>query len=175
MFTSDAELDLKLNWLRNHGQNERYNHKIIGMNGRLDSMQCAVLNAKFDRFVNVEIKSRNNAANKYIELLKPLAEAGKIVLPYIMPDTVHVWAQFTLQAEKRDGLMAHLQENGIPCAIHYPKPLHMQEAFADLGYKEGDFPVSEGMGKKVISLPMCAYKEEGEIEAVCEAVTSFYA
>jgi len=175
VFTSDADLDLKLNWLRNHGQNERYNHKIIGMNGRLDSMQCAVLNAKFERFVNVEIRTRNNAANKYIELLQPLADAGKIVLPYIMPDSVHVWAQFTLQAEDRDGLMKHLQENEIPCAIHYPKPLHMQEAFADLGYKEGDFPVAEAMGKKVISLPMCAYKEDSEIEAVCEAVTSFYA
>lgn len=175
VFTSDAELDLKLNWLRNHGQNERYNHKIIGMNGRLDSMQCAVLNAKFDRFVNEEIDNRNKAAGKYIELLKPLAEAGKIVLPYIMPGSRHVWAQFTLQAEDRDGLMAHLQSRNIPCAIHYPKPLHLQEAFADLGYKEGDFPVSESMGKKVISLPMCAYKEDGEIEEVCSAAAEFYA
>jgi len=174
VFTSDAELDLKLNWLRNHGQNERYNHKIIGMNGRLDSMQCAVLNAKFDRFVNTEIKNRNKAADKYIQLLKPLAEAGNIVLPYIMPDSVHVWAQFTLQAEDRDGLMAHLQKNSIPCAIHYAKPLHMQEAFADLGYKEGDFPVTEAMSKKVISLPMCAYKEPEEIELVCRTVSEFY-
>ncbi|XOB66317.1 DegT/DnrJ/EryC1/StrS family aminotransferase [Deferribacteres bacterium DY0037] len=174
VFTDDAELDLKLNWLRNHGQNERYNHKIIGMNGRLDTIQCAVLNAKFDRFRYVEIKNRNNAADKYMALLKPLADAGKVVLPYVMPDSVHVWAQFTLKVEDRDELMAHLQKNDIPCAIHYPKPLHMQEAFADLGYKEGDFPICEDMGKKVISLPMCAYKEDGEIEEVCEIISSFY-
>jgi len=174
VFTSDAELDLKLNWLRNHGQNERYNHKIIGMNGRLDAIQCAVLNAKFARFVNVEIRSRNNAANKYMDLLKPLADAGKITLPYIMPDSVHVWAQFTLQVENRDKLMAHLAHYEIPSAIHYPKPLHMQEAFADLGYKEGDFPISEAMGKKVISLPMCAYKTDEEIEEVCEIIRRFY-
>ena len=175
VFTDSEELALKLDWLRNHGQNVRYNHKIIGMNGRLDTMQCAVLNAKFDRFVNVEIKNRNNAAAKYMELLKPLADAGKVVLPYVVPDSLHVWAQFTLQTEDRDGLMKHLQDNGIPCAVHYPIPLHMQEAFADLGYKEGDFPESESMGKKVISLPMCAYKEAGEIEEVCDVVTSFYA
>jgi len=174
VFTSDAELDLKLNWLRNHGQNERYNHKIIGMNGRLDTMQCAVLNAKFDRFVHMEIMKRNKVAEKYMELLKPLADEGRIVLPYIMPDSVHVWAQFTLQADHRDRLMEYLQDNSIPCAIHYPKPLHMQEAFADLGYKEGDFPICEDMGKKVISLPMCAYKTDDEIEEVCGVIIKFY-
>lgn len=174
VFTNDAQLDLKLNWLRNHGQNERYNHKIIGMNGRLDSMQCAVLNAKFDTFVNKEIKSRNYVAHKYMELLKPLADAGKITLPYVMSDSLHVWAQFTLQTEDRNGLMAYLGEAGIPSAIHYPKPLHMQEAFAVLGYKKGDFPVSEMTSEKVISLPMCAYKEDSEIEQVCGAVSKFY-
>jgi len=174
VFTDDPELDLKLGWLRNHGQNERYNHKIIGMNGRLDSMQCAVLNAKFDRFVNVEIRSRNNAAEKYMELLKPLADSGKIVLPYVVPGSRHIWAQFTLQAENRDKLMEFLQHYKIPSAIHYPKPLHLQEAFAGCGCREGDFSVAEKMSKKVISLPMCAYKEEGEIEMVCEAVNKFY-
>lgn len=174
VFTNDKDIDLKLNWLRNHGQNERYNHKIIGMNGRLDTVQCGVLNAKFDRFRYIEVKSRNSAAEKYMELLKPLADAGKLVLPYVMPDFVHVWAQFTLQVDHRDKLMAYLQENDIPCAIHYPKPLHMQEAFSDLGYKEGDFPVCEDLGKKVISLPMCAYKSDEEIEEVCDVISSFY-
>lgn len=175
VFTGDAELDLKLNWLRNHGQNERYNHKIIGMNGRLDTIQCAVLNAKFDKFVNYEIEARNKAAYKYMELLQPLAESGEVVLPYVMPDSVHVWAQFTLQTEDRNDLMEHLGEKKIPSAIHYPKPLHMQEAFAGLGYKEGDFPISEGLGKMVISLPMCAYRQPGEIEEACRGVASFYA
>jgi UDP-2-acetamido-2-deoxy-ribo-hexuluronate aminotransferase len=174
VFTSDAGLDEKLNWLRNHGQNERYKHKIIGINGRLDSMQCAVLNAKFDRFVNLEIRKRNNTANKYMELLKPLADAGKIVLPYVMPDTVHVWAQFTLQAVERDKLMKYMQDNQVPCAVHYPMPLHLQEAFADLGYKKGDFPISEEMSEKVVSLPMCAYKTDAEIEEVCDVISSFY-
>lgn len=174
VFTSDGELNRKLGWLRNHGQNERYNHKIIGMNGRLDSMQCGVLNAKFDRFTLTEVKNRNNAANKYMELLQPLADEGKIVLPYVMPDSVHVWAQFTIQVEYRDELMAYLQKGEIPFAIHYPKPLHMQEAFADLGHIEGDFPISEKMAKRVISLPMCAYKEESEIEEVCDVIRSFY-
>jgi UDP-2-acetamido-2-deoxy-ribo-hexuluronate aminotransferase len=174
VFTSDAELDQKLGWLRNHGQNERYNHKIIGMNGRLDSIQCAVLNAKFERFKNIEIKMRNNVADRYMEMLKPLADAGKIILPYVMPDSVHVWAQFTLRTEHRDELVKYLQENGIPSAIHYPKPLHMQEAFAYLGYKEGDFPVSELLSRNVISLPMCAYKTDGELEEVCFVVEKFF-
>lgn len=175
VFTSDEKLDQKLGWLRNHGQNERYNHKIIGMNGRLDSMQCAVLNAKFYRFAKVEIKSRNNAAAKYMELLKPVADKGKIVLPYVMPDTVHVWAQFTLMAEDRDGLMAYLGKAGVPTAIHYPKPLHLQEAFAGLGYKAGDFPVAEKAASMVISLPMCAYKEDHELEEVAKHIARFYA
>jgi len=174
VFTSNDELNRKIGWLRNHGQNERYNHKIIGINGRLDAMQCAVLNAKFDRFTLTEVKNRNNVANKYMEFLQPLADSGKITLPYVMPDSIHVWAQFTLQAEHRDELMAYLQLAEIPSAIHYPKPLHLQEAFSDLGHQEGDFPVSEAMGKKVISLPMCAYKEDAEIEEVCDVITMFY-
>jgi UDP-2-acetamido-2-deoxy-ribo-hexuluronate aminotransferase len=174
VFTNDDCINEKLGWLRNHGQNVRYSHKIIGINGRLDSMQAGVLNAKFNRFVNLEITKRNNVANKYIELLKPLADKGKVTLPYIMDDSRHVWAQFTILTEDRDGLMDFLKDRDIPTAVHYPIPLHMQEAFSDLGYKEGDFPVSEKIGKNVMSLPMCAYKTDEEIEEVCEAMIEFY-
>jgi len=175
VFTNDEKIDEKLGWLRNHGQDKRYSHKIIGMNGRLDSMQAAVLNAKFDRFVHLEVKKRNNAADKYIEFLKPLEDAGKLVLPYVMEDSRHVWAQFTIQVDDRDKLMAYMQDMDVPVAVHYPIPLHMQEAFADAGYKAGDFPVAEKMSERVVSLPMCAYKTDEEIEYVCKVISKFYA
>lgn len=174
VFTNDDKLDEKLGWLRNHGQDVRYKHKLIGINGRLDTMQAAVLLAKFDKFENYEIKRRDEVAKKYIELLKPLAAKGKIVLPYIMDDVRHIWAQFTVLAEDRDKLMAHLQTKGIPSAVHYPIPLHLQEAFANLNGKEGDFPVAERISKTVMSFPMCAYKTDAEIKEVCDAVAEFY-
>lgn len=175
VFTNDDKLDEKLGWLRNHGQNVRYSHKIIGINGRLDTMQAAVMLGKFDRFVDYEIKKRNDVAQGYIKGLKAVADKGKVKLPFIMPDTRHIWAQFTILADNRDGLMAHLAAKNIPSAIHYPIPLHLQEAFADLNEKEGAYPVSEKISKNVMSLPMCAYKTDAEIAEVCAAVAEFYA
>ncbi|MGE4318944.1 MAG: DegT/DnrJ/EryC1/StrS family aminotransferase [Deferribacterales bacterium] len=175
VFTNDDKLDERLGWLRNHGQNVRYSHKIIGINGRLDTLQAAVMLGKFDRFVDYEIKKRNDVALAYIKGLKSVADKGKITLPYIMPDSRHIWAQFTVLAENRDGLMAHLSSKGIPSAIHYPIPLHLQEAFAEFKGKEGDYPVSEKISKNVMSFPMCAYKTDAEIEEVCAAVAEFYA
>jgi len=174
VFTNYDDLNEKMLWIRNHGQNARYCHKIIGLNARLDAMQAAVLLAKFEAFKDEEIDKRNWVAETYTELLQEVKEAGEIVFPVTKEDCTHVWAQYSLMVKDRDGLAKHLGDKGIPSAIHYPIPLHMQEAFKDLGYKEGDFPVSEAVSRKIISLPMCAYKTKEELTTVANAVKEFY-
>lgn len=174
IFTNSDEIYEKLIWIRNHGQNVRYSHKIIGLNARIDALQAAILLGKFDAFRDDEIKLRNAVAAKYTELLKPLEKKGLLSLPKVVEGNLSVWAQYTLTTSKRDELGAYLQDNKIPFAIHYPIPLHLQEAFSDLGYKKGDFPVSEKLSECVMSLPFDAYKTDEDIETVCRAVADFF-
>jgi len=168
VFTSDENLADKIKALRNHGQKERYKHKFIGINGRLDSIQAAVLLAKLPYFEE-EIKSRQKAADYYNEGLKDLVQ-----IPYIEPHNTCVYAQYTLQVKPRDALKVFLQKRGIPIAIHYPMPLHLQECFSYLGYKKGDYPVAEEVSKRVISLPMHAFLKREEQDYIIEAVREFY-
>jgi dTDP-4-amino-4,6-dideoxygalactose transaminase len=166
VFTNNENLFEKLISVRVHGQGtDRYENVRIGINGRLDAIQAAVLLAKLKIF-DQEIASRNRVASKYIELLK-----GKIKTPFIPEDCTSVWAQFSVLAEnteQRTAIMTHLKENGIPSTIYYPIPLHLQRAFADLNYKHGDFPVSESLSERIFSLPMHPYLTDGDIEKITD-------
>lgn len=171
VLTNCDKLAEKLGWIRNHGQNERYRHKIVGINGRLDSVQAAVLLAKFDLFVNKEIDARDKVAAYYTE---KLSKIKGVKTPGVADFNRSVWAQYTIITDERDKLAAHLNSKGIPTAVHYPIPLHMQEVFAGLGVKAGALPVSERIAAHVMSLPMCAYKTEEELDTVCTAVAEFF-
>ena len=150
--------------IRVHGQDRRYHHPIIGINGRIDTLQGAVLLAKFDSFPH-EIKARAQAGGRYDRLL-----AGAVVTPYVEPHNTSVYAQYTLQVDDREKVQAELKQKGIPTAVHYPVPLHLQPAFAALGHREGDFPVAEAAAKRVLSLPMHPYISEAEQKLVADAV-----
>jgi UDP-2-acetamido-2-deoxy-ribo-hexuluronate aminotransferase len=156
VFTNDDDLAGKMASMRVHGQTERYHHKYIGMGGRLDTLQAAVLNVKMDNYDN-DILRRQNAAARYTDLLK-----GKVILPYVEKHNTSVWAQYSIRVKNRDNVQKQLKEKGIPTAVHYPKPLHLQECFKYLGYSEGDFPISEVVSNEIMSLPMNPYLTEAE-------------
>lgn len=152
VFTQSAELAQKIRCLRNHGQVKRYYHKYIGLNSRLDTLQAAVLNVKLKHYEK-DLMLRQEVADRYTSLLK-----DKVVIPpRIMPQRASVWAQYTVRVKNRDVVQEKLKAQGIPTAVHYPRPLHLQEAFAFCGGKAGDFPVAEKAATEVMSLPMSGY------------------
>jgi UDP-2-acetamido-2-deoxy-ribo-hexuluronate aminotransferase len=167
-FTSDDGLAERIRGLGNHGQWEKYQHRVIGINGRLDELQAAVLLGKFPRFPD-EVGARAYMGARYSDRL------GDIVgVPAVSPGNTHVYAQYTIRTPKRDDLVAHLRENGIPTAVHYPIPLHLQEAFRGLGYEKGDFPESEAAASEVVSLPMSAFLSEADQDEVIRQVRRFF-
>ncbi len=153
VFTTDEALARKMKCLSAHGQTQRYHHEYIGINGRLDTLQAAVLLAKLPHYLE-EIKRRQEIAVKYNELL---SKEKEIAITTIRKDRTSVYAQYTIRLKQRDKLKSALEKNGIPTAIHYPKPLHLQPCFSSYGFKEGDFPLAEQAAKEVLSLPMCAF------------------
>ncbi len=168
VFTSDEDLALKIKQLRVHGQDRRYHHKYIGMGARLDTIQAAVLLAKLPHYEE-EIKLREKVALKYSEKLKDT----HVITPKIKNDRNSVWAQYSIRVKNRDVLQKYLKEKGIPTAVHYPMPLHMQECFSYLNYKEGDFPISEKISKEIMSLPMNPFLTDEEIEYIVDSIKSF--
>ena len=153
IFTNDEGIADKIRSLRVHGQTERYYHKYVGVNGRLDTIQAAILNVKMDHFEE-ELEKRQVIAAKYFEKLKNLDD---ITLPTVKDDRTSVFAQYSIRVKDRDKLIGKLKEAGIPTAIHYPRPLHLQEAYFDLGYRKGDFPVSELISEQILSIPMSPF------------------
>lgn len=147
-FTNDDDLAKKMCEIRVHGQDRRYHHPVIGLNGRLDTIQAAILLAKLSVFPQ-EIELRAQLGARYSQLL-----ADKARTPIVPEGYDSVYAQYTLQVEGRESMVAALQAQGIPTAVHYPIPLHLQPAFANLGLGEGAFPVAEAAAKRVMSLPM---------------------
>ena len=152
LFTNDDELAEKSRIILAHGSKKRYEHKVIGINGRLDAIQAAILNVKLKYFPD-EVQKRKIIGQNYIDLL---SEKG-IKTPIIKDGRTSVYAQFTLQVENRQEFIDKLKENGVPTAIHYPKPLHLQECYAFLNYSTGDFPVAEKAAQEVFSLPMSPF------------------
>jgi len=169
IFTSDATLYEKARALRIHGQKERYQYVYTGFNARLDTLQAALLLVKLKYFPE-EIRKRQEIAKRYQEGLAGLP----LSFQKVPEGYSSVYAQFTICTEARDALRLFLQQRGIPTAIYYPKPLHLQPAFADLGYKKGDFPVAESLSERVISLPFYPFLKPEDQERVIESVRAFY-
>ncbi len=169
--TNDEELWKRMKMIASHGSRERYYHEILGVNSRLDTLQAAILLVKL-RHLEEYNSLRQLAASRYDRLLKGLA--GKVVTPAIDPKVQHIFHQYTLRVAKRDQLAAYLKEKGIPHAIYYPVPLHLQKAFASSGNKQGDYPESERAAGEVLSLPMHTELTEEQQSFITGAIQEFY-
>lgn len=164
VFTNDDTLAQKMKMLRIHGQNKRYHHKYIGLGARLDTLQAAVLNVKLSHYKE-DLASRQKVAFWYNTSLP-----SKYKKPYIDARATSAYAQYSIRVENRDALQAKLKELGIPTAVHYPMPLHLQECFEYLGYSEGDFKVAEKVAQEIMSLPMNPDLSEEEVKYICECL-----
>lgn len=170
VFTNDDKIHKLLLSIRVHGQgDDRYDNVRIGINGRLDSIQAAVLLAKLTIFDN-EIKLRNEIAQKYIQAL-----GSSVVTPFIPNGYSSCWAQFCVLADNsqhRTIIQNKLKEKNIPTAIYYPKPLHQQAAFSNLAYQAGDFPIAESIAQRIFALPMHPYITDEEIQTIANIIRS---
>ena len=162
VFTNNNALAEKIKSLRVHGQIQPYTHKHIGLSARLDNLQAAVLLIKLKSY-NETINMRQAAAERYQRMLNNIIET-----PVVKSYNTSVWAQYSIKIPSRDMIKSKLKEFGIPTAVYYPKPLHLQKCFEYLGYKTGDFPVSEKTAKEIISLPINPYITEVEQEFIVE-------
>jgi len=165
IFTDDDALAAQIKAIRVHGGIVRDFHTVIGTNGRLDTMQAAVLLVKMG-YLQDALSKRVAAAQHYNRLL----DGCGAVLPTVEPGNTHVYAQYTVRVKHRDAVAAHLRKAGVPFGIYYPRPLHIQECFAYLGHAAGDFPVAEQLGAEVISLPMHPYLTEDNCAMVAAAL-----
>lgn len=163
-FTNDDQLAAAMLEIRNHGQSSRYHHVRLGLNGRLDTIQAAVLLSKLEVFDH-ELKLREQVAAHYGERL-----AGVVKTPHLADGNRSVYAQYTIEIDHRDRIAAALKDQGIPTAIHYPVPAHLQPAFRHLGHAEGSFPISERASRRVLSLPMHPYLAASDQDMVCNAL-----
>jgi dTDP-4-amino-4,6-dideoxygalactose transaminase len=164
--TDSDEINKKIQMLRDYGRKDRYQHKIKGYNSRLDTVQAVILSAKLD-YLDQWNQMRNEHAAYYFELLNG---ASGITVPVIKNDRTHVFQTFAVRVSDRDRVLDGMKDKGIGVLIHYPIPVHLQEAYADLGYKEGDFPVSEQVANEVLSLPMFPHMNKDQIEYVCASL-----
>ena len=167
VFTNSDELAEKIKMLRVHGQSERYHHKYIGMGARMDTLQAAVLNVKLRHYPQ-DLKKRQEIAEKYSEALT--ASDSQLITPVVENDRTSAWAQYSVRVKNRNNFQNKMKEVGIPFAVHYPIPLHLQECFTHLGYKEGDFSVAERVSEEIMSLPMNPYLSDEEIGYTSKAL-----
>jgi len=165
IFCHDEALSAKMKSLLNHGQGKRYEHNYIGINGRLDTIQAAVLNVKLNHF-EAEVEKRIAIGTRYSKLL----EHTDIITPTIMKDRNSVYAQYAIRVKNRKAMIKKLNDVGIPTAIHYPIPLHLQEAMSYLGYQKGDFPLSELVGTQIMSLPMSPFLTEAQQDFIVNTI-----
>lgn len=166
VFTNDEALYKKMTQIRVHGQEGRYNHVTMGINGRLDTIQCAVVSEKLKRYP-WEIERRQRIASKYNDAFQKLSP--KIRVPAVKSDRESVWAQYTVLVENRDQFAAQLKDKGIPTSVHYPTPLHHQPVYKHLRDRF-HLPVSEMAASKCISLPLYADMPDEHIDRVIQAV-----
>lgn len=168
--TNNTELANKIRMLADHGRTTKYEHQLVGVNSRLDGLQAAVLSIKL-KYLDDWNARRMHWAARYLEAL---AEVRDIQLPQLGADRTHVYHQFVLQVPERDAFIAALAQAGVATGIHYPIPLHLQPAFAHLGYQRGEFPVTEQLANRCVSLPMYAELTESEVDTVIATVRQFY-
>jgi UDP-2-acetamido-2-deoxy-ribo-hexuluronate aminotransferase len=165
VFTRDTELAEALRAITNHGCKERESHYLLGTNGRCDSLQAAIIHAKFPNFRDDEIARRQAVGARYTEALKE-----HLITPAIFPGNTHIYAQYTIRSKHRDALGDALKTAGIPSAVYYRKPLHQQAVFAHLPCAAHRFPETERAASEVISLPFHPYLAEADQDRIIETV-----
>lgn len=172
MFTNNPVLAEKLRMIANHGQKKKYYHDSIGVNSRLDTLQAGILRVKL-KHLDRYSASRNEAADKYDAAF---LNHSNIKTPRRATNSTHVFHQYTVQVEgaSRDELKTYLQEKGVPTMVYYPVPLHLQHAYLQYGYQEGDFPVAESLCKKVLSFPIHTEMEIEQQSYIIDTVMSFF-
>jgi len=168
--TNDEKLAKKLKMIRDHGAEDKYNHEILGHNYRMEGIQGAVLGVKL-KYLSEWTEKRRAVAAKYNKLLSGV---GDIILPKEMSFAKHVFHLYVIQTTKRNELQQFLMKNEIGTGLHYPIPLHLQKCFKHLGYQKGDFPVSEKLSERCLSLPIYAELSDAQIEYVCENIRRFF-
>ena len=173
--TQDADRAEKLMAMRMHGETSRYHHKIVGGNFRLDALQAAVVSVKL-RHLDDWTAARRRNAGRYERLftVAGLVERGAVVLPEVVADR-HIFNQYVIRVSDRDALAESLKEKGVGCAIYYPVPLHLQECFADLGYKRGELPESESAAGEALALPVYPELTDAQAECVVASIAEFQA
>ena len=174
IFTNDNELAHTIRGIVNHGMYIRYQHDVVGVNSRLDSVQAAIINVKLN-YLDIYNEFRKAAALKYNQRL---GDNPKLVTPFRKGDCdTHVYHQYTLKVidGDRDGLVNHLNDKGIPCGVYYPIPLHLQKAYVSENYKDDDFKVTLEIVNQVISLPMHTELTDNQIDFITDTVKSFMA
>lgn len=171
VITDDPGLARRIRLLRVHGEEPRYHHSLVGGNFRLDSLQAAVLRVKLKHLV-AWVEGRRRNAQRYRELLEPLASENRLVLPGDCPG--HVYNQFVIRARERDRLRAFLDERGVGTEVYYPLPLHQQECFQALGYRAGDFPEAEAASLSSLALPIYPELSAAQQQYVGTHIRRFY-
>lgn len=169
--TNDTETKEKLEGLRNYGSTKKYHHPIVGFNSRLDTIQAVVLNAKLPHLDSYN-QRRYDAAVKYNAELEGV---GDLILPQIPEKGSHIFHLYVLRTKKRDALLDYLGKHGVGAGIHYPTPIHLHGAYASLGHRKGDFPVSEQLSDEIVSLPMFPELTGDQIRYVATQVRNFFA
>ena len=165
IFTDDENLAESMNTIRLHGQESRYRHTCVGVNGRIDTLQAAVLLSKLAIFPD-EVEARQEVARRYADGL------GANLAPHVHAHNTSVFAQYTIRMKNRDAAKSKLQSAGIPTAVHYPLPINLQPGYAFLGKSAGSFPVAEAAAEEVMSLPFHPYLEQADQDRIVEAVLS---
>ena len=167
--TNDETVARKIMRLRNYGSDKKYFHDVAGENSRLDTLQAAVLNAKLPHLDSWNAGRRRVAA----EYDGQLRGVGDLVLPTCMPDRDHVYHIYAIRTGQRDALQRHLHDHGVNTVIHYPVPIHLQEAYRDQCWEEGDFPIAERMAKQVLSLPVFAELTDEQVSYIVDVIKAF--
>lgn len=164
--TNNKDLYERMKMLRDYGRTNRYDHKIKGFNSRLDTVQAVVLAAKLKHLDHWNSLRAKNAAN-YIE---QLSDCANLIVPIVKDDRTHIFQTFAVRVPNRDHVLEKMQQNNIGVLIHYPIPIHLQEAYEDAGYKEGDLPLSEKISKEIMSLPMYPHMSADDVTFVCDTL-----
>ena len=165
VITNDDKVKYMVEMLRDYGRSDRYAHKIKGFNSRLDTMQAVVLSAKL-KHLDEWNKMRQVVAAVYARELEGIG----VEIPKAAPDRDHMYQTYAIRVKNREKVMEGLKAKGIPSLIHYPIPLHLQEAYADAGYKQGDFPVAEKVASEILSLPLFPHMTTDQVKEVVAAL-----
>jgi dTDP-4-amino-4,6-dideoxygalactose transaminase len=167
--TNDPELYRKARMMRDHGSERRYYHDLIGFNGRLDEIQAVVLRAKLPHLMEF-----NRLRREHAKLYNKLLAESQVQTPVECPENQHIYHMYVVKSPRRDELQTYLKEKGVGTGIHYPVPIHLQNAMGFLGYKAGDFPVTEKVVGEILSLPMYAELSGEQIDYITQAIKAFY-